>query len=230
MNDNRNFWPSPNRSGNAWDKTRRDGAWVARLSFGKYLPEVESLTIRSTGRPGWLNCPSVQIKEDSNLTDHTKDIQCYPSVYNNYSGGSSVWGLPFSNPGFSRGYVNGAEPGANESNTPKDPNVPLSKRVWFCDGFAGSTGIARVLLASNNTGSESGIWQYSQIAMVHNGRANLVTWDGSVAGADSGISTGYYMPFGGTTAAGASFFLRNLRYYTLSELVGANPPSFKTGE
>ena len=62
MNDTRNFWPSPNRSGNAWDKTRRDGAWVARLSFGKYLPEVESLTIRSTGRPGWLNCPSVQIK------------------------------------------------------------------------------------------------------------------------------------------------------------------------
>ena len=62
------------------------------------------------------------------------------------------------------------------------------------------------------------------------GYANLVTWDGSVASADSGISNGYYMPMGGTTASGAKFFLRNLRYYTLPELVGVNPPSFKTGE
>ncbi len=229
MNDNKNFWPSPNRSGNAWDKTRRDGAWIARLSFGKYLPEIESLTIRSTSRPGWLNCPSILVKEDSNLTDHTKDIQCYPSAYNNYSGGSPIWGLPFNNPGFSRGYVNGAEPGANSANAPKDPNVPLSKRVWFCDGFAGFTGIARALLASNNE-AKSDLYQYSQIAMVHNGRANLVTWDGSVAGADSGTSTGYYMPFGGTSAAGATCFLRNLRYYTLPELVGTSPASFKTGE
>ena len=107
--------------------------------------------------------------------------------------------------------------------------MPLSKRVWFCDGFAGFTGIARALLASNNE-AKSDLYQYSQIAMVHNGRANLVTWDGSVAGADSGTSTGYYMPFGGTSAAGATCFLRNLRYYTLPELVGTSPASFKTGE
>ena len=231
LNDQRNFWPSPNHSGSSWNPVTRIGSWSAYLAFGKYLPAVESLTIRSSTRPGWLNCPSVPVKEDRNVTDHTKDVQTYAAAYNNYSTYSQIWGLPFNDQGFLRGYRNGRDPGASDGNVPDDPNVPLSKRVWFCDAIAGSTGIARTLLASNNTGGEGGnIWQYSQIYMAHNGRANLVTWDGSVASADSGTSNGYYMPMGGTTASGAKFFLRNLRYYTLPELIGVNPPSFKTGE
>ena len=232
LNDNRSYWSSPNRSSYAWKKESREGIWAARLSYGKYLPDVESLTVDSKSRPGWLNCPSIQITGDSKITNNTdrdNDIQTYASVYNNYSNNSIVWGLPFNHPGFARGYRNGGQPGANNSTAPADPNVPLTKRVWFCDGLAGSTGLARSQLASNNKSTDSGIWAYSQPSLQHTGRANIVGWDGSVASADSGACNDYYQAMGGTGASGANFFLRNMLYWTSPDVVG-NPGYGSTGE
>ena len=232
LNDNRDFWPSPNRSSYAWNVKSREGIWAARLSYGKYLPDVESLKVDSGSRPGWLNCPVIQVKADSkitNTTDRNNDLQTYASVYNNYSNASTIWGMPFNHPGFSRGYRNGGQPGANNATQPYDANVALSKRVWFCDGIAGATGIARPSLASNNKPNDSGLWAYSQPSMTHNGRCNIVGWDGGVAGADSGAAKDYYQAFGGTGASGANFFLRNLLYYTDPSLVG-NPGYLDVGE
>jgi len=231
LNDNRDFWPSPNRSSYAWNKNSREGIWAARLSYGKYLPDVDLLTVEAKTRPGWLNCPSIQIKEDSNVAAGSRklDIQAYASVYNNYSNASAIWGLPFNHSGFARGYRNGGQPGANNATAPADPNVPLTKRVWFCDGIAGSTGIARPSLASNNKPTDSGLWAYSQPSLTHTGRCNIVSWDGSVASVDSGACVDYYQAMGGTGASGANFFLRNMLYWTSPDIVG-NPGYGNTGE
>ena len=232
LSDNRDYWPSPHRSPYVWNKKNREGIWAARLSYAKCLPDVESLKVDSGSRPEWLNCPVIQVKADNkitNITDRGNDIQIYASVYNNYGQSSKDWGLPFNHPGFSRGYRNGGQPGASNTTQPYDANVSMSRRVWFSDGIAGATGIARSSLASNNKPNDSGLWAYSQPSMTHSGRANVVGWDGSVAGIDSGTAGNYYQAFGGTTASGPNFFLRNMLYYTEPSIVG-NPGYLNVGE
>ena len=215
LNDNRNWWPSKQANPDAWDKTRRIGSWVACLSYAKYLPEADSLTTKSATRPGWLSCPSIEIKTDKKVSNPDKDMQTYASGYSNYSG----MGLPLNNPGFDRGYHNGREPGNGGATKPDNPNVGFSSRLLFADGVAGMTGIGRAMLASNNKPSDS-LWMYAQLMLAHNGRANIAAWDGSATGVDSGSAGDYYHPFSGTTAAGACYFMRNVRYYVTPELIG----------
>ena len=216
LSDNRNWWPSRQVEPDKWDKVKRTGSWVLCLSYGKYLPEADSLTIKSSTRPGWLSCPSIELKNDSKTTNKDKDMQTYASVYSNYSG----MGLPLSNPNFSRGYHNGREPGANSANKPDNENVGFSSRVLFVDGVAGLTGIGRSMFVGNNKPADN-LWMYAQLMMAHNGRANLVAWDGSATGVDPSSAGDYYHPFSGTSAAGACYFMRNIRYYVTPELIGS---------
>ena len=215
LNDNRNWWPSRQRNPHDWDKTQRTGSWVLCLSYAKYLPEADSLTTKSSTRPGWLLCPSIEIKTDKKVSNQDKDMQTYASVYSNYSG----LGLPLNNPGFARGYHNGAEPGKNQTTQPNNPNVGFSSRVLFVDGVAGLTGIGRSMFVGNNKPADN-LWMYAQLMLAHNGRANIVAWDGSAVSVDSGSAGDYYHPLSGTSAAGACYFLRNVRYYVTPEMIG----------
>ena len=215
LNDNRSWWPSRQADPDKWDKDKRTGSWVLCLSYAKYLPDADSLTIKSGTRPGWLSCPSIEIKTDSKTTNKDRDMQTYAAGYSNYTG----LGLPLNNPGFSRGYHNGREPGANSSNKPDNESVGYSSRVLFVDGVAGLTGIGRSMFVGNNKPADN-LWMYAQLMMAHNGRANLVAWDGSAVSVDSGSAGDYYHPLSGTSAAGSCYFLRNVRYFVTPELVG----------
>ena len=221
LNDNRSWWPSTNSNPDTWDKDRRTGFWAARLAYGKYLPDVESLKVKNANRPGWLSCSSIEVKEDKNSTNKDKDIQTYASVYNNYHTQAKRDGLPLNNPGYERAYLNGREPGNGGTNKPDVESVGLSSRVLFADGVAGMTGIGRSLFAPGNKATgPTNLWAYSQLMLAHNGRANLAMWDGSATSTDGGSAGEYYFALGGTTAAGECYFLRAIRYYTSPELIG----------
>ena len=217
MNDNRNFWPSPNEQTSHWSDDFAYGNWVSRLAFGKYLPKASSLVINTQGRPGWLSCPAIPVKVDSNVTT-TRDIQAYSAIYNNYSSADTSWGIFFNDPGFSRGYRSGGAPPSE----PYDPNVPLTRRVWMADGISSASGVSRILFASNNN---TALPEHSQFAPVHNGRGNFATWSGNVASESSDGIGSYYMIY----INGSGHYLRNIRYYTTPDLVGTGTPTMPTG-
>ena len=221
VNDNRNFWPSPNEMTSHWSDDFAYGNWVSRLAFQKYLPKASSLVFYKSGRPGWLSCPVIPLKEQSGVT-RERDIQAYAAMYNNYSGASKVWGIPLNDPGFYRGFKRGAGP----AGTPDNENVPMSSRVWFSDGISSMSGASRMLLASNNN---TALAEQSQIAPIHNGRANLATWGGNVVSSDADGLNQYYMPFGGGSGQDVRF-MRTIRYYTLPDLVGSGTPTMPCGE
>ena len=222
LNDNKNFWPAPNEGATHWsdDFKYGYGSWMARLAFTKYLPKASSLTIHSSSRPGWISCPSVSVRDDSNITNKEKDIQAYSSVYNNYSALDTSWGIAFNNPNYSRGYRNER---THASGDPDDPNVGVSKRVWISDGISSKSGVSRMLFASNNN---TALVEQSQFAPVHSGRGNFVSWGGNVTTVGPDAMNDYYMVY----INGSGRCLRNVQYYTLPELVGTNSPTLKTGE
>ena len=221
LNDNRNFWPSPNHGATHWSEDFAYGSWVSRLAWQKYLPKPSTLLYNSSGRPGWLSCPVIPLKEAAGVTA-ARDIQAYAAMYNNYSQSSVCWGISLNNPAFSRGFKNGAGP----SGTPAEENLPLSSRVWFADGISSMSGVSRMLLASNNN---TALAEHAQIAPVHNGRANFSTWGGNVTSENSDGLKQYYMPYGGVTGNDTQF-MRNIRYYTTPDLVGSGTPTMPCGE
>ena len=218
LNDNRNFWASPNAaSPTPYYSDRAYGNWVARLSFAKYLPEYYSLSLKSKSRPGWISCPGTPLVTDTDLAGGNCDIQTYGAIYNNGTSYDPVWGISFNRPGYSVGRYKGSI----SSELKNDGGVTPSMRVWFADAKSGWNGAQRPSLTSAlgaiSTMQAEKTRNYSCVNMAHGYRANLATWAGSVATVDVNNMTEFYMPL---TAGGPKYYCAQLRTYTSGDLNG----------
>ena len=219
INDNRNFWPSPNSAKPVSAQTYTKPTWVLQLSRAGYLPEYNSLSIKAKGRPGWISCPATPLITDTDLANTDYDIQIYAAIYNNGSSysengkGSGPWGVPFNDPGYSKGYYGKY---ASGSTTPPDvPDVPLSKRLWFADGKDYKTGAQRHQLYSGYNAATDGLGgNFNRINMAHNGRANLATWAGNIDSIAPEQTKEYFQGF--TLSTGR--YSNALRYYTSPDI------------
>ena len=213
LNDNGNFWCSPNAPGpGTFGTTYAFGSWVSRLAFAKYLPPFKTLGARQKGRPGWIFCPAEGLKDgDKEYGDKYYDIQIYAAVYNNGSSYDPSWGVSFNRSGYATGRYNGS---AGEIT---NANVPLSQRAWFADGKSPYSGIQRQCLASSlGMYSDTGR-NWSRFNLAHNGRGNIATWAGSVASADEGGMVDFYLPM---TYGGPKYYSVQIRCYTTRDVQG----------
>ena len=202
INDNRNFWPASNST--AFNETLKYpyGGWLNRLCFTKHIPgswpaNYKSLSAAGTGagaRPGWMGCPSMQLKKVDNSDYAGVNIQTYAAIYNNNTGATHpdpVWGISFSHSEYSNGYF---------KNSLVDTNVSPSKRVWFADGRSYNWGTQYSHLASTDASTDAnmaaqGGQNYARLNMEHNGRANIVTWAGNVVATDADNMKNYYQSY-----------------------------------
>ena len=210
LNDNRNYWPSPNNQGpGSFSTDFAFGNWVSRLSYAKYLPNYLSMGRNGNGgkRPDWVSCPSMPIVTTS--TDPRWDIQVYAAIYNNGSSYDPMWGVSFNLADFrQRGFFDPT------GSTPSDTNISLSRLVWFADGKTPKDGVQRHLLYSMLTAASDG-YDYSRINLVHNGRANLATWAGNVTSVGEDDIKQYYQP---RTNVGPTHYSAALRIFTSPDL------------
>ena len=190
LNDNRNFWCSPNNPGpNVFAISYAGGSWVSRLAYAKYLPPYKTLAARQPGCPSWIYCPSEGQKNgDIKFGNTDYDVQIYAAVYNNNTA-DPVWGVAFNRPEYASGHYNGSK-----SSQLTNENVPMSNRAWFADGKSPYSGIQRQCLASFLDMYTNTNRNFSRFNLAHNGRGNIVTWDGHVASVDEGEMTDYYVP------------------------------------
>ena len=219
LNDNRNFWPSPNGSSPGSFGTKfAYGSWVSRLSYARYLPNYYALARTAKNRPGWISCPAMPLVVVSSFATVNYDVQIYASIYNNGSSysmndkGSGPWGVPFNDPGYSRGYYGKYSAGSTVK--PDVENVPTSHRVWFADGKDVRDGVQRQLLYSAFNAATDGLNTYNRINMVHAGRANLATWAGNIASISPEETKDYFQGF--TVSTGR--YSNALRYYTSPDI------------
>ena len=190
LNDNRNFWCSPNRPlPSSYSTTYAGGSWVSRLAYAKYLPPFETLGARQPGCPSWIYCPAEGQKDgDASFGNTDHDIQIYAAVYNNNTA-DPIWGVAFNRSGYASGHYNGSS-----SSELTNANVPMSNRVWFADGKSPYSGIQRQCLASFLDMYTNTNRNFSRFNLAHSGRGNIVTWAGNVASAGVGEMTDYYLP------------------------------------
>ena len=90
INDNRNFWPSPNSAYFNENYKYAHGGWATRLCFAKYITgsfpsNAKSLGLSGDSRPGWISCPSVPRKKtgesgDNEYTGTNVQIYSYERV------------------------------------------------------------------------------------------------------------------------------------------------------
>ena len=224
LNDNGNYWGSPGDGANSSSYTSNAidsssgrikyafGSWIARLSYGKYLPDYASLAIGAKGRPGWISCPATPLVRNSLVSNEKYDIQTYGAIYNNGWTYSPTWGVPFNDAGYAKGY-RGARSGS-----PRETNVALSRRVWFADGKDYKTGVQNHLFFSawgaddTSQGGMNGF--HSRINMAHNGRANIATWVGNI---DTVAPEGIVDYYQGLTTTGLRYSSA-LRFYTSPDI------------
>ena len=115
----------------------------------------------------------------------------------------NVPGILVDDPQYLRGYKNSM----SDANFVKD--VSTSEIVWLADGIS-SEDISRQQIAITGAGTGDGLKGISQAYMVHVGRANILTLNGSVTSvANEGIYD-FYQP---TTAGGPKHYsLRGANY------------------
>ena len=214
LNDNGNFWCSPNAAspGN-FGTTYAYGSWVSRLAYAKYLPPFRTLGARQKGRPDWILCPSEGIRNgDTSFGDKYYDIQIYASVYNNGSTYDPSWGISFNRQGYATGRYDGSS-----SSLITNENVPFSQRVWFLDGKSPFSGIQRQCVASYLSIYSNTNRNLSRFNLAHNGRGNIATWAGNVVSADEGGMVDYYLPM---TYGGPRYYSAQMRCYTTKDVQG----------
>ena len=215
-NDHRSYWPSANAGrGNLGDNS---GNWVVRMARAKYLPTIKSLVNNSSSRPAWIGCPSLQVKKNKYEMD--KEVQTYAAMYNNDSARWEDWGIPMNRDSFRLGYYNEF----NGIRNADDPDVTLSKRVWFADGMELQYGVQTTVLCSSRTCSTitsgSGLTDYARFSLNHNGRGNFVDWTGAVQSISGDEITNYYHPTYLNRNGATTHFSYALRYYTEPGLEG----------
>ena len=214
-NDNRSYFPSPN-AGRANNGVY--GNWVARMAQAKYLPPLASLVNDSKTRPAWISCPTIPVKK--NKYDMDKEVQTYAAMYNNDSARWADWGIPMNRDSFKLGYYNEF----NGIRNADDPNVTLSRRIWFADGMELQYGVQTGILCSSRTCSTitsgSGLTDYARLSLNHNGRANIVDWTGAVQSITGDEINSYYHPTYLNRNGATTHFSYALRYYTEPGLEG----------
>ena len=213
LNDNGNFWCSPNQSSPGNFGTQYAyGSWVSRLAYAKYLPPFKTLGARQKGQPSWIYCPAEGIKNtDASYNNTYYDIQIYAAVYNNGSSYDPNWGVSFNRQGYATGRYDG------KTTEIKNANVPISQRVWFADGKSPISGIQRQCLASALSSYSLTSRNFSRFNLAHNGRGNIATWSGNVASVDEGGMIDYYLPM---TYGGPNYYSSQVRSYTTRDVVG----------
>ena len=197
ISDHRNFWPAPNSNTYVEGRKYGQGYWLARLCFAKYVKNQYSdfSVIGGGTRPEWAGCPSVPLKKGLDSGKYAAlNMQVYASVYNNNTGSTQpdpVWGINFGHAEYSNGYF-------KNNSTIVDKDVPLSKRVWFADGKSYQHGTQYPHLASTYASgnmAENGGQNYARFHVAHNGRGNIVTWDGHVESTDADSMKNFYQPY-----------------------------------
>ena len=223
LNDNRNFWPSPNNRSVNVNLNYAQGGWLARLCFAKYISgnyPGNYLSANANGKNGrteWLSCPAMQLRKIPGSGDNdVVNFQVYGAIYNNNTTSTAankdtVWGICFSHSGYSDGYF-------DNDTTIVDHNVPLSKRAWFVDGrsYQYGTQYQSFYSAYHAGNAANGGEVFARLNVVHNGRANIVTWAGSVASTDADGMKEYYQPYiGGGRRRSVALY-----YYTSPDIGG----------
>ena len=194
-----------------WSPNRAEGSigWVRMLERDGYLGKPATTEAAAP----FLRCPSVPFQRTGkDNADRSSLYQVYGAVYNNgcnLSPGSAgnydinVPGILVDDPQYLRGYKNSM----SDANFVKD--VSTSEIVWLADGIS-SEDISRQQIAITGAGTGDGLKGISQAYMVHVGRANILTLNGSVTSvANEGIYD-FYQP---TTAGGPKHYsLRGANY------------------
>ncbi len=85
LNDNRNFWPSPNASGGSWSAKNAYGNYISRLAWAKYLQPVRSYLYENKGKSFNILCPAFEP-----FTELDTVIEAYASIYHNGTGATRV--------------------------------------------------------------------------------------------------------------------------------------------
>ena len=213
MNDNRNFWPSPNKAGPAsYSEKYAYGSWASLLAFAKYLPPYKSMAATAKGRPDWILCPSTGVVPNEH-SGKSYDVQIYGAIYNNGTSYDRVWGISFNRPGYAKGYYSDYH-----SQLVNDGGVTPSMRLWFADSKSAWDGVQRSCLASSyGASAEKSSQFFSRINMAHNDRANVVTWAGSVTSITSDNMTEYYLAATGNVGQGL-YYSAQARSYTTPDM------------
>ena len=195
-----------------WAPNRAEGSlgWVRMLERDGYLSQP---TTAEAAAP-FLRCPSVAFRPTgANGENRSSLYQVYGAIYNNgcnLSPGSTgnydvnVPGVLVDDPEYLRGYRKKERTDADFVKT-----LSTSELVWLADGIS-SEDISRQQICITGTGTGSGLAGVSQAYMVHVGRANILTINGSVTSvAGEGIYD-FYQP---TTAGGPKHYgLRGANY------------------
>ena len=167
VDDHRNLWWSPN----ALNGDNFAYGWTWALIKDKRIPDPPNQTKWGIPGPMYYQCPSCKITVWGNRTYY--GISAYGSIYTNNGDTSNCYNL--SAPSFKTECYksNGTTKYTDGSST-----TP-STRVWFaCDRSNKASGNPQVeRLFYNITGESKGA--YGQPYMVHNGRCNILTIDGS---------------------------------------------------
>ena len=228
LNDHRNFWPSANTSASFINGANyAHGNWVNRLCFTKYIsgayPEnYKSLTACSKSGKGaeWMSCPSLPPKKINDSVTDSKNLQVYATVYNNNTGSTGVNadkrpGVYFNDPSYAKGYFK------TDDAKPDDENLLVSRRIWFSDGKSYNAGTQYCQLASSSKSGDfsQGGKDYARFHTAHNGRGNIVSWDGHVTASDADGMRNYYQVYITGIAAHKSV---SLYYYASPEFECAN--------
>ena len=147
------------------------GAWATQLQRDNYFAVPTPASA-----PAFLRCPTVPF-----LETRPDLIQPYASAYNNghnMTGGAGNYdvrhpGLLIDDPQYLDGYD---LKGAASART-LIRKVSPSEVIWIADGVSGELGARHRLSAADATNADLGI---ASITMVHGGRANILTFAGSV--------------------------------------------------
>ena len=182
----RGLWWAPNSAYAA-------GAWAYMLKRDGLLPQAST---RESEAP-FLRCPSIPFRRTgANNADRSGCFQIYASAYNNgcnmnpsSPGGNydvNVPGVLVDDPQLLRGYK---KSGMADADFVKD--VSTSEIAWLIDGISNED-IARQQLVITGTGKDNA--GSSQLYMIHVGRANILTLNGSVTSAANEGAYEFYAP------------------------------------
>ena len=151
-----------------------EGSWAHQLSRDNYFAVPTPASA-----PAFLRCPTVPFLEARSAL-----IQPYASAYNNghnMTGGAGNYdvrhpGLLIDDPQYLDGYD---LKGAASART-LIRKVSPSEIIWIADGVSGEVGSRHRLSAADTVNNDLGI---ASVTMVHGGRANILTFAGSVTSA-----------------------------------------------
>ena len=177
-----------------WAPNRAEGSlgWVRMLERDGFLGKPATTEAAAP----FLRCPSVPFQRTGkDNADRSSLYQVYGAVYNNgcnLSPGSAgnydvnVPGVLVDDPQLLRGYK---KTGMADADFVKD--LSTSEIAWLIDGISNED-IARQQLVITGTGKDNA--GSSQLYMIHVGRANILTLNGSVTSAANEGAYEFYAP------------------------------------